>query len=251
MEGFVFLLLTFALAVQAPHPDHHHDPGHPPDEHPPGPHAPDCHGPECDLINHAINDIGMYFDEHLCHAFIHVDCYNHVLPNDEQICASDGQTYDNHCFYAKARCDRVLDKRNYYNGALTNPLLLINHGPCVSPNAQVTTTTVQSSTSVPLTMSPATTGSRSTVWQPTTPFFTITAPASATSATTTTVQPINNVLGTVFCQYRNSINCGSALAVVCGSNGHFYPNKCELLKQQCDDPTLREVAGSASCSLSP
>ncbi|XP_053374838.1 uncharacterized protein LOC123535070 [Mercenaria mercenaria] len=223
MEIIACLLLT-AVAVQGPHPDHHHYTSYPPDQHPTDQHQPDCHGHDCELVNQAINNIGMYFDDHLCHVFIHVDCNNHVLPNDEQICASDGQTYDNHCFYAKARCDRILDKRNYYNGALTNQLLLVNHGPCVVSTVPVATTTISR-----MAVSTATTGS---------------------GITGTTAMVAQSILGNVFCQYRWSVNCGQDFAIVCGSDGNYYPNTCELLKWQCVHPTLRQVSDSNVCASS-
>lgn len=56
----------------------------------------DCHGhKECDVVSAAIQDIGKYFDKHICHAFHDVNCALHVLPSDEQICATDGVTYSN------------------------------------------------------------------------------------------------------------------------------------------------------------
>ncbi|XP_053376029.1 uncharacterized protein LOC128547389 [Mercenaria mercenaria] len=226
MEIIACLLLT-AVAVQGSHSDHHHHlhTDITTDQSLPDQHSPDCHGPECDLVNQAINNIGMFFDEHLCHAFIHVDCNNHVLPNDEQICASDGQTYDNHCSYAKARCDRVLDKRNYYNGALTNPLLLTNHGPCIV----VSTVPVATTTISRMAVSTDTTGSGNTG---------------------TTAMSLQSVLGSVFCKNRWSINCGQNFAIVCGSDGKYYPNQCELLKWQCVHPTLRQVSDSNVCASS-
>ncbi|XP_045173280.2 uncharacterized protein LOC123534886 [Mercenaria mercenaria] len=210
-------------------PPGHHPPDHtPPDPHlldhsPPDPHLHehhDCHGPECKLIDEAIYNIGMYLDDHLCHVFKEVNCSYHILTNDEQICGSDGRTYANHCLYVKARCAEELYD-SHYNA---NPLGIANHGPCVSSTVPVATT-VSSSPE----MSAIITGSGNTI---------------------TTAMSLQNVLGSVFCKNRWSIDCGQDIAIVCGSDGNNYPNECELLKWQCENPTLRKESDSSVCESS-
>ncbi|XP_053376027.1 uncharacterized protein LOC123535068 [Mercenaria mercenaria] len=243
-------------------------------------HTDDCHGKDCVAVSEAIQNIGSYFDDHLCHAFKDVDCAYHVLTNDEQICGSDGNTYSNHCVFAKARCVRVLDKHNYVHHQLVNPLLVASHGPCgastVNPSAETTsiklttgstgttsvftnggntvkgttvpTTTAQViSTNAPVSSTTAPSSPRPfTVSTSFTPFSATTTVSTAVPSTTVST---HSILGSVFCQFKGSINCGTDLTVVCGSDGKFYPNMCELLKAKCVNATLREVSDSSSCSL--
>ncbi|XP_045173539.2 integumentary mucin C.1-like [Mercenaria mercenaria] len=233
------------------------------------------HGHRCGLVDTAIQDIGINFDDHLCHAFKDVNCDGHVLEHDEQICGTDGITYSSHCSFAKTRCFRQLDKH-------LSPLDVAAHGPCGSSNGSTTRTsgsvlmtTVTRSASTTNTLVATTNAQVSTTSSSTIVSMenttvaasnapvsttssmptTTTVPASATSASSTAVLSTtistHAILGTVFCQYQGAIVCGQGLSVVCGSDGNFYPNKCELSKSQCSDPTLREVSDPLHCSLSP
>ncbi|XP_060579317.1 uncharacterized protein LOC132736239 [Ruditapes philippinarum] len=211
METLTLVLLALAIVVQVRGPNHDHPPhdNHHPDHN--------CHGPECDDILRALHDIGANFDDHVCHVFKDIDCTQHVLPDDEQICGSDGFTYADHCLFVKARCVIILDPHKH------DSLTIYNHGPCVDPTTTAPTPAVVSTTL---------------------------GPATATSSWKSTVQPLNGVLGSVFCQYKSSITCSVKLDVVCGSNGNLFPNMCELMMVQCSDPTLR-AADTSMCLSSP
>ncbi|XP_053374835.1 uncharacterized protein LOC128547129 [Mercenaria mercenaria] len=239
MERHVYFVLLLVVTVHQVRGDHHH-------HH----HHHDCHDHDCDLVNAAIENIGMYFDRHLCHTFKHVQCANHILPSDEQVCASDGHTYDNHCRFAKARC-RVVIHGTYVNHMLTNPLTIARYGPCVTSSFSSKTSTTQSTSGSP-TMTAISSGSGSISKQTLVP----TQPSATTSTlsaftTSSTAMSVQSILGSVFCQYKGSVDCGQNLSVVCGSDGKFYPNMCELLKEQCVDPMLREDTDVTHCSLSP
>ncbi|XP_060599738.1 uncharacterized protein LOC132753303 [Ruditapes philippinarum] len=229
----------------------------------------DCHKDRC--VQDAIENIGSAFDEHLCHAFKDVDCSHHILIHDEMICATDGKTYRNHCEYANARCVQMHDKQYYdHHHFLVNPLGIVSHSACVvstkhptTPFVTMTNTPIVNTNTATSTLpiATATSAGTSTV-SSTTPIvagssISSSAGPSAIGNSTTAPQTQSTtlstqaVLGSVFCQYRNLISCGSGFTVVCGSDNNFYPNKCELLKTQCTVPTLREESDVNKCSVTP
>ncbi|KAL4220336.1 hypothetical protein ACF0H5_020743 [Mactra antiquata] len=195
--------------------------------HPPDPHQPDPHcGPECDTINKALQTIGAHFDEHICRPFDHINCADHVLTNDEQICGTDGRTYNTHCEFVKARCKYILDHHSHHT------LNVRSHGPCTSPTS--TSTVVTATTKLITSTVPSTT-------------VQVTSQSQTNTGVSSTVDPSNNVLGNVFCSLNDQIDCSISYELTCGTDGVLYPNKCSLMKAICLNHSLHET-GLMNCS---
>ncbi|XP_052261193.1 serine protease inhibitor dipetalogastin-like isoform X2 [Dreissena polymorpha] len=123
------------------------------------------------------------------------------------VCGTDGQTYRNDCDLAKAHC-------------LNINLTKAHDGTC-GVSTQQTSQTTQASTN---------------------------AASSSTFTTTTTTDAMNALLQQLFCQNVNSINCPpNQLNQLCGSDGQFYPNECELGKARCTIPGLRIMPDYQGC----
>ncbi|XP_060599736.1 uncharacterized protein LOC132753300 [Ruditapes philippinarum] len=231
-----FLLLTTATKIQygAGEDDHHHHD-----------HFADCNGHDCKDVTKALEHIGKHFDSHLCQVFSHVDCSLHPVKHDETVCGSDGNLYNSHCSFVKARCFQILNGQYDHHHHLINPLDTEHHNFCTK-TYHSPSTTATTSTSIPHTHAVSTTGNGSTSKAATTQL----PQTTSTQATlTTTVAPMtaHNIVGSVFCQYRGVIDCGSTLSVLCGTDGQFYPNTCELLKEQCVNFGLQENPDITNC----
>lgn len=66
-----------------------------------------------------------------------------------------------------------------------------------------------------------------------------------------TTAPSSAYIQSMFCRNKEFIGCPATFNIVCGSNGLFYPNSCELSKAVCDAPSLVEVPCSQSQSTQP
>ncbi|XP_060599737.1 agrin-like [Ruditapes philippinarum] len=176
-----------------------------------GGHVTHCLHSDCGVQEAIEYIVGGKIDSHLCHALKNVDCNHHILIHDGMICATDGKTYRNHCEYANATCLQSFDKHNY-------PLAIASHGPCRTSS----TSTVASTKSTTLSVNTGRGPDVSTV-------------------------SVDNVLKSIFCKNVWSINCGQDFSIVCGSDGKYYPNECELLKWQCDNPLLRKASDTSVC----
>lgn len=66
-----------------------------------------------------------------------------------------------------------------------------------------------------------------------------------------TTAPSSAYIQSMFCRNKEFIGCPATFNIVCGSNGLFYPNSCELSKAVCDAPSLVEIPCSQSQSTQP
>ncbi|KAL4228738.1 hypothetical protein ACF0H5_011781 [Mactra antiquata] len=157
----------------------------------------------------------------LCNEIDSLDCVRTYIQGerDETVCGTDGVTYNNFCYYSKARCN----DKNLSIGSV---------GACgVATTAAPVVTTASATMMSTGTGAPVTGG--------------VTNAASTTQAPVVT-QPMSTMAGTTtpdailaaFCQNKNSIQCGTDLAPICGSDKQFYLNKCEYSKAYCDDNSL-------------
>ncbi|XP_071111045.1 uncharacterized protein [Haliotis cracherodii] len=72
---------------------------------------------------HDINNLMMNYTQEVCASILSIPCATHIPHGDENLCGTDLVLYNNHCLFAKARCN---------DGNVT----LLNHGPC--PQSPVT-----------------------------------------------------------------------------------------------------------------
>ncbi|KAK7105735.1 tomoregulin-2-like [Littorina saxatilis] len=148
----------------------------------------------------------------LCSLAIRIDCANDYLQEaDETLCATNGHTYVNLCFFSKDKC--------------TQPDLNIKHfGACQTTTATTSTTRGTATTST----SPPTTLAKS---QPPTP---PTATTTSTAKSPTTTLDEYEILRRVFCAPESQVNCALfAQAPYCGSDFKIYNNECEFVRAQC------------------
>ncbi|XP_021362628.1 agrin-like [Mizuhopecten yessoensis] len=176
-----------------------------------------------------LDHLTSHFGSHLCIDLLMLDCRNHLAHPDEQLCGSDGRTYANHCYFVHASC-------------MFAHLSVSGHGPCVvttaMPTAGSTMMPAASTTMLPAAGSTMMPAAGSTMM----PAVSTTAMTTKFTMQLTTVKSSSQVIQSVFCQNKDSINCDLAIAFVCGSDGHLYPNRCELSKAACDHPSITEVA---------
>ncbi|XP_052242781.1 agrin-like isoform X3 [Dreissena polymorpha] len=137
------------------------------------------------------------------------------------VCGTDGQTYRNDCDLAKAHCLNVNLTKAY-------------DGTC-GVSTQQTSQTTQASTNA------ASTSSSSA---PTTP-----PPPTTSTLPPTTTMSVTDILVTVFCQNVDSISCNTGFNVICGSDGTYYPNECELSKESCKQKGLHIMPDASSCTV--
>ncbi|KAL4230288.1 hypothetical protein ACF0H5_010673 [Mactra antiquata] len=228
-------------------------------------HPPEPCGPECHHIDEAIKNIA-HFDEHICPPFEHVNCTQHVLPHEEQLCGTDGHTYNTHCEFVKARCKNFLSQQAIDPVHRTH--ILVQHpGQCItastqtsilltnSPSSQAPSSTHAPSTNQPTTLPYVTATSThnlnthtSTIAMLTAKPATTAAPITSTVAATTgstgpisTTESMLNMLEAVLCSHYDQIDCTGTFDLMCGSDGQFYPNKCSFLKATCLNHGLTAV----------
>ncbi|KAH3791645.1 uncharacterized protein LOC127837389 [Dreissena polymorpha] len=187
----VLLLLQIAVVVMGAIPTHQ-------------PHItlkPTSGGGEVDA---AIMNLDVHYNDALCLALLLVDCATHVTNGDEQVCGSNGITYDNHCRFTHAVCETL----NFKDHKIT----LKSHGAC--PHIAVSITTSVSNTT----------------------------PATVSNTTLSTVSHTTDSSGdmmfNLFCTNVASITCPSELKVICGSDSQFYPNMCVFTKERCKNTSL-------------
>ncbi|XP_045179426.2 agrin-like [Mercenaria mercenaria] len=137
----------------------------------------------------------------LCNELMALDCKVTYIKGekDETVCGTNGQTYNNFCYYGQARCR---DKT----------IRVAFQGPCSAPLASILSPVSASSASSAATDGPVVTG--------------------------TTLPPTTDPIHDAFCGNKNDIVCGTDLAPICGSDKQIYLNKCRLLKVYCDDKSL-------------
>ncbi|KAH3791641.1 hypothetical protein DPMN_145130 [Dreissena polymorpha] len=110
----------------------------------PGPtHAPHAtHNPHVQPtigsgeVDAAIVNVNSHYDDRLCLELLLVDCATHVTKGDEQVCGSNGVTYDNHCHFTHAVCETL-----HFAG---HQITLKSHGACpntTTPPSNVATVT--------------------------------------------------------------------------------------------------------------
>ncbi|KAH3791636.1 hypothetical protein DPMN_145125 [Dreissena polymorpha] len=196
-----------------PHPNH----GHPTQTTIPS-------GGEVDA---AIANINTLYTDALCLELLLVDCATHVTKGDEQVCGSNGVTYGNHCHFTHALCETL-----HYAG---HKITLQNHGACPNTTAPPSTVATVATTTV-------THGTGSGHTDATT----TSAPKTTSSAPTTT-DPIAAIVQNVFCSNLGSVTCSGGFDVICGSDGNYYPNQCELSKARCHNAALTIVTDTSKC----
>ncbi|XP_052221510.1 tomoregulin-2-like [Dreissena polymorpha] len=188
-------------------------------------------------VDAAIVNINTLYTDALCLELLLVDCATHVTKGDEQVCGSNGVTYNNHCRFTHAVCETLYDDHK---------ITLKSHGACpntTAPPSNVATVTVAASATTAVTHG---TGSGHT-----TDATTTSAPSTTTSAPTkATPDPIASIVQNVFCSNLGSISCSGGFDVICGSDGNYYPNQCELSKAKCHDNALTIVTDISKCAAS-
>ncbi|XP_052799036.1 agrin-like [Mya arenaria] len=215
-----------------------------------------CHHQEC--IDPALSST----DAEICLELTKVHCYGHAY---EPICASDGVTYSDHCTFAKKRCTRdgaslTIQFMGECHGSVNIQTTVAMTGASSTASPAVMTTaansggtggvSVASTTASPIvsgagsTAAPAVT---STTMPPTTTTNKVTMTLATTPAATT--PSISDLLVGVFCKNINSIICNQGFDIVCGSDGKFYPNPCELSKASCFDSSLNVMPDMTACSV--
>ncbi|XP_052220356.1 tomoregulin-2-like [Dreissena polymorpha] len=190
----------------------------------PGPtHAPHAtHNPHVQPtigsgeVDAAIVNVNSHYDDRLCLELLLVDCATHVTKGDEQVCGSNGVTYDNHCRFTHAVCETLHFK--------DHKITFQSHGACPATTAPLSTAS-GSVTNATTTSGPATT--------------TIKAPA--------TTDPMGSIVQNVFCSNLAVISCTGGFDVICGSDGQYYPNQCEISKAKCQDATLTIATDTTKC----
>ncbi|XP_052799041.1 agrin-like [Mya arenaria] len=227
-----------------------------------------CHHQEC--IDPALSST----DAKICLELTKVHCHGHTY---EPICASDGVTYSDHCTFAKKRCTRDgasltiqfmgechssvnIQTTVAMTGASStaSPAAMITAGSTASPAAMTTAANSGATGGVSVastSAAPIVSGAGSTAAQPVTsttmPPTTTTNKVTMTLATmpAATTPSISDLLVGVFCKNINSIICNQGFDIVCGSDGKFYPNPCELSKASCSDSTLNVMPDLTTCSV--
>ncbi|XP_060570630.1 tomoregulin-2-like [Ruditapes philippinarum] len=167
------------------------------------------HVPNPGEVDAAIVNLNLHYNDNLCLELLLVNCATHVTQGDEMVCGSNGRTYANHCEFTQAVCEFLHSPEH---------LSIAHHGLCI-----------------------ITTPAPSTI-------ASMIASMTTTMMATTSTDPIANIVQNVFCQNIDTINCGHAFELICGSDGKFYPNRCEMSKQKCNNPSLT-VADKSSCTL--
>ncbi|XP_052799873.1 agrin-like [Mya arenaria] len=227
-----------------------------------------CHHQDC--IDPALSST----DAKICLEINNIHCKHHAY---EPICASDGVTYSDHCTFAKKRCTRdgaslTIQFMGECHGTVNiqttvamtggsstaSPAVMTTAGSTASP-AVITTAANSGGTGgvsvASTTASPIVSGAGSTaapaVTSTTMPPTTTTNSVTMTSATmpAATTPSVSDLLVGVFCKNINSINCSQGFDIVCGSDGKFYPNPCELSKASCSDSTLSVMPDLTTCSV--
>ncbi|XP_033758992.1 four-domain proteases inhibitor-like [Pecten maximus] len=163
-----------------------------------------------------LDHLSSHFGDHLCVDLLMLDCRNHHASQDERICGSDGKTYPNHCYFVHSTC-------------MFEDLVVAGHGQCIVTSEKPSTVMpAVGTTMMPSTAMPAA-GTANTLM------------TTKVTMQTTTVKSSSQVIQSVFCQNKDAINCDLTILFVCGSDGHLYPNQCELSKAACDDPSIIKV----------
>ncbi|KAH3791644.1 uncharacterized protein LOC127837387 [Dreissena polymorpha] len=207
------MLLIFDLVVPGPihEPPHIHEP-------PPTPKPP--HVGEVDA---AIENVDVHYHDELCLALLLVDCAIHVTKGDEQVCGSNGITYNNHCRFTHAVCETLNLK--------PHEITFQSHGACPTTWAPLSTVAnINTVASGSLTHAPTTSGQATTTTK---------APA--------TTDAMGAIVQNVFCANLATISCTGGFDVICGSDGQYYPNQCEISKARCHDATLTIVTDDTKC----
>ncbi|XP_052220332.1 uncharacterized protein LOC127837375 isoform X2 [Dreissena polymorpha] len=208
-------------ATHAPHetkPTHEPHATHAPHETKPT-HPPPSGGE----VDAAIVNIDIHYTDELCLALLLVDCATHVTKGDEQVCGSNGVTYNNHCRFTHAVCETLHFK--------DHKITFQSHGACPATSAPLSTVAIVN------------TGTSGSVTNATT----TSGPATATPMAPATTDAMGSIVQNVFCSNLATISCTGGFDVICGSDGQYYPNQCEISKAKCHDATLTIVTDTTKC----
>ncbi|KAH3791606.1 netrin receptor UNC5B-a-like [Dreissena polymorpha] len=72
-------------------------------------------------------------------------------------------------------------------------------------------------------------------------------PETTTNKAPAETATVCSIVQNVFCSKLDSISCTGGLNFICGSDGNFYPNECEISKAMCHDATLTILTNITKC----